>query len=93
MEKKIFKIVVRDQWRQCKEHNMMYIRGVIRGMAVGVAGIKSEDAKHGFIARGDGFHVFKFNVTEQDAIKIQELIEDHYPGLCEFILKDESEKS
>lgn len=93
MEKKIFKIVVKNQWRQCKEHNMMYIRGVIRGMAVGVAGLKSEDAKHGIISRNDGFHVFKFHVTEQDAIKIQELIEDHYPGLCEFILKDESEKS
>lgn len=93
MEKKIFKIVVRDQWRKCQEHNMLYIRGVIRGMAVGVAGIKSEDAKHGIISRGDGFHMFTFDVTEQDAIKIQELIEDHYPELCEFILEDESEKS
>lgn len=93
MEKKIFNIAVKDQWRQCKEHNMMYIRGVIRGMAVGVAGIKSEDAKHGIISKGDGFHVFTFDVTKQDAIKIQEVIEDHYPGLCEFILKDESENS
>lgn len=92
MEKKIF-IVVKDQWRQCKEHNMMYIRGVIRGIAVGVAGLKSENAKYGIISKHDGFHVFTFDVTEQDAIKIQELIEDHYPGLCEFILEDESEKS
>ena len=92
MEKKIFKIVVRDQWRKCQEHNMMYIRGVIRGIAVGVAGLKSEDAKHGVI-RCKGFHMFTFEVAEQDAIKIRELIEDHYPELCEFILKDESEKS
>lgn len=82
MENKTLTIAIGSEWRKCKEENMIYIHGAIRGIIMGVADSKTNETVRCYRIHG----VDKMNV-KVDALcaeKIMNKIEENYPELCMF---------
>lgn len=86
--KKYFvKIIVGNRFK--KVTDMTYILGVIRGVTLAIN--NDGDNKYAHVGLKDGTTIVCLKCTKEKYEKITAIINDMYPNLCNFSIKDEEE--